>query len=121
MLSPVDTFRALRAAEHLACDVVTEVEPAPSGQASAVFVLPPSSACRARVLVAKVLFTSWPRGWRARRYRRTHRSFATAFTRSGVSRSPLDHDARRSARKKEVRARALAVVRYASPFGEANS
>src|SRR5271163_4982043 len=38
MLSPVATFRALRgAAEHLACDVVTEVEPRPGGQASAVF------------------------------------------------------------------------------------
>jgi len=56
MLSPVDTFRALRgAAEHLASDVVTEVEPRQGGHASAVFVLPPSSACRARtrVLVAK--------------------------------------------------------------------
>ena len=30
MFSPVDTFPALRgAAEHLACDVVTEVEPRP--------------------------------------------------------------------------------------------
>ena len=37
--SRVDTFRALRgAAERLACDVVTEVEPRPGGQASAVFV-----------------------------------------------------------------------------------
>jgi hypothetical protein len=35
MLSPVDTFRALRAAEHLARDVVTQVEPRPGGQASA--------------------------------------------------------------------------------------
>src|SRR5271163_3726824 len=50
MLSPVATFRALRgAAERLACDVVTEVEPRPGGQASAVFVLPPSSASRARI------------------------------------------------------------------------
>jgi hypothetical protein len=58
MLSPVATFRGLRgAAERLACDVVTEVEPRPGGQASAVFVLPPSSAsrARARVLVAKFL------------------------------------------------------------------
>ena len=32
MLSPVDTFRAWRgAAEHLACDVLTEVEPRPGG------------------------------------------------------------------------------------------
>jgi hypothetical protein len=36
MLSPVDTFRAWRgAAERLACDVVTKVEPRPGGQASA--------------------------------------------------------------------------------------
>ena len=48
MFSPVDTFRPLRgAAERLACAVVTEVEPRPGGQASAVFVLPPSSASRA--------------------------------------------------------------------------
>jgi hypothetical protein len=51
MLSPVDTFRALRgAAEHLACDVVTEVEPRPeAARRPQVFVLPPSSASRARV------------------------------------------------------------------------
>jgi hypothetical protein len=54
MLSPVATFRALRgAAEHLACDVVTEVEPRPGGQASAVFVLPPSSASRAHTRIGR--------------------------------------------------------------------
>ena len=39
MTLAIDTFRALRgAAERLACDVVTEVEPRPGSQASAVFV-----------------------------------------------------------------------------------
>ena len=50
MTLAVDTFRAWRgAAERLACDVVTEVEPRPDGQASVVLVLPPSSASRARI------------------------------------------------------------------------
>jgi hypothetical protein len=49
------------AAEHLACDVATEVEPpAQAAIRPEFFVLPPSSASRAgaRVLVAKVLFLS---------------------------------------------------------------